>query len=220
MFRIQSGKALLLTLTLLGTGCASIPPESAELSVELGNRISQIETANMALLDQYFSYRKQQIDDFIEKQWIPVFTSHFYSNTQIERAWNTIVQENDVRQRKEFMIRTGSKLQLAIQQKRQSLMQPMDELHQALRQSIEDNYSQAKAINNSISSFLASASSLSESRNRYLSMLGVQQSEINSVIDKTDTTLDELLLSADKFEDKADAIEVYIEKIRQIRESF
>ncbi len=219
MIILKPGKVLLLTLMLFSTGCASIPPESAELSVELGKKINQIETANMALLDQYFNYKKQQIDDFIDKQWIPLFASNFYSNPQIERAWNTIVRENDTPQRMEFMLRTGTRMQQAIHQKRQSLMQPMNELHQALRQSIEENYSQAKSINNSISSFLVSASKLAENRNRYLSMLGVEQNDMNRVIDKTDATLNELLQSAEKFEDKAEAINAYIEKIRSIKDS-
>ena len=68
------------------SGCASIPPEAPELSMELGNRISAIEDAHITLLNRFFDQKRSDVDEFIEEEWVPVFAEEFFSNPAIADA--------------------------------------------------------------------------------------------------------------------------------------
>jgi len=161
-------------------GCASIPPEAPELSAELGKRISAIEDSNITLLKRFFDQKRRGVDRFIENEWVPEFANQFFSNDSISRAWDTIVRENDKKQRLLFVVKTGPKLQEKINEKRLELIQPLDQLERRIETKIRDEYTQARAMNSSITSFLLSASKVAENRNRYLEMVGVSDGSIDN----------------------------------------
>jgi hypothetical protein len=45
------------------SACATIPKESADLSIELGKRLSAIEDAHMVLIDKYFNEKRSRVDE-------------------------------------------------------------------------------------------------------------------------------------------------------------
>jgi hypothetical protein len=146
-------KTGLAGIVLSLVGCASIPPEAPELSVQLGQRISAIEDANITLLHRYFDEKRKDVDRFIEDEWVPVFADEFFSNTKISNVWDTIVRENNKKDRLLFLIKTGPKLQARINRKRVELVAPLDGLERRIEQKLRDEYAQARAINNSLTSF-------------------------------------------------------------------
>jgi hypothetical protein len=201
------------------TACAHIPSEAPELSAELGNRISAIEDSNITLLHRFFDQKRKEVDRFIENEWVPTFAEEFFSNHKISKAWNTIVTEDDKNQRLKFIIKTGTKLQEKINKKRLELIQPLDDLERRIEKKIRDEYAQARAINNSITSFLISASKVAENRNRYLEMVGVTDEKIGEIIDKTDDAVLDLLKKTKDVQEKIDAAKDYLGKLRSIRDS-
>lgn len=204
---------------LLVSGCASIPPEAPELSVELGNRMSAIEDSNITLLHRFFDQKRKDVDRFIENEWVPTFATRFFSKPQISKAWKTIVKEDDKNQRLMFIVKTGTKLQEMINKKRLELIQPLDDLERRIEKNIREEYSQARAMNNSITSFLLSASKVAENRNRYLEMAGVTDEKVGNLIDKTDDAVSDLLKGAKDAQGKVDSAEKYLSKLRDIRNS-
>lgn len=56
MFRVIRLVVYVCALTL--AGCAAIPPEAPELSAELGQRISAIESSNITLLQRFFDQKR------------------------------------------------------------------------------------------------------------------------------------------------------------------
>lgn len=204
---------------LLISGCASIPAAAPELSAELGNRISTIEGSNITLLHRFFDHKRKDVDRFIENEWVPTFANIFFSKPTISKAWETIVKENDKNQRLMFLVKTGPKLQEMINKKRLELIQPLDDLERRIEKNIRKEYSQARAMNNSITSFLLSASKVTENRNRYLEIAGVTDDKVGNLIDKTDDAVSDLLKGAKDVQGKTDAAEKYLSKLRNIRDS-
>ncbi len=200
-------------------GCASIPSEAPELSVELGKRISAIEDSNITLLNRFFDQKRQEVDKFIEDEWVPIFAEEFFSNDKISKAWNTIVREDDKKQRLTFLVKTGPKLQKKINEKRLELIQPLDTLERRIEKNIRDNFSQARSMNNSITSFLLSAAKVAENRNRYLEMAGVTDKKIGQLIDETDDAVFDLLGKAKDAKNKNDRTDEFLKKVRSIRDS-
>jgi hypothetical protein len=209
---------IFLVIVML-VGCVSIPPEAPQLSTELGKRISAIEDSNITLLNRFFDQKRREVDQFIEDEWVPEFAEQFFSNRKVSSAWDTIVRENDKKQRLIFLIKTGPRLQNKINQKRLELIQPLDDLERRIEKQIRDEYAQARAMNNSITSFLLSASKVAENRNRYLEMVGVGDAKIGKIIDETDDAVTDLLGKAGDVKDKVNRAEEFLNKVRSIRDS-
>lgn len=216
MFKRQAAAVALLIIL---SGCVSIPAEAPELSSELGRRISAIENSNIVLLNRFFDQKRKEVDKFIEDEWVPVFAEQFFANEKIADAWNTIVSENNKADRLKFITKAGSKLQDRINQKRLELIQPLDELERRIESSIRSEYSQAKAMNNSITSFLLSASKVAEARNRYLDMAGIKDEKVSQLINKTDDAVSDLLGKATSAQDKVTRAEAFVKKVREMRDS-
>lgn len=212
-------KVISLVSVLALAGCTSIPPEAPELSVELGKRISAIEESNITLLKRFFDQKRKEVDRFIEDEWVPEFANQFFSNDTISNAWDTIVRENDKNQRLMFLIKTGPKLQEKINEKRLELIQPLDALERRIERKIRKEYTQARAMNNSITSFLLSASEVAENRNRYLEMANITDESVGQLIDKTDDAVTDLLDNTRDVKDKVTRAEEFLGKVREIRDS-
>jgi hypothetical protein len=210
---------ILLFFCLIFLGCVTIPPEAPELSVELGNRISALEESNITLLHRYFDQKRNEVDRFIEQQWVPVFAEEFFSDPFISDAWDTIVTENNKSERLKFLIMTGPKLQAKINNKRLELIKPLDDLERRIEGELRNEYAQMRAINNALTSFLLSASKVTETRNRYLEMVKVTDKKIEKVINKTDNAVFDLLKKTRDVQDKTEAVEEYLDELRSIVDS-
>lgn len=134
------------------------------MSAQLGERISAIEDANIILLHRYFDRKREDVDKFIEEEWLPGFANNFFSEPEILKVWDTIVREIDKNQRLMFLIKAGPKLQKTINETRVKLIKPPDDLERRMEQNLRDEYAQARAINNSLTSFLLSASMITEKK--------------------------------------------------------
>lgn len=204
---------------ILISGCTTIPTEAPSLSSELGKRISALESANVTLLNRYFDQKRLEVDRFIQDVWLPEFANEFFQKPFMVNAWDTIVSEDDKQQRFMFLMKTGPKLQEVLNQKRIELIQPLDELERHITRSIKAEYEQARAINNSITSFLLSASELAENRDRYLEMIGVTDNKLSTIIDKTDSAVSSLLEDGNKANEKINSADKFVNKIKDIKES-
>jgi hypothetical protein len=51
------------------SGCVTIPPEAPELSSELGNRIANIQDANLTFLHRFFDLKRNEVDCFVQEEW-------------------------------------------------------------------------------------------------------------------------------------------------------
>jgi hypothetical protein len=211
-------KLILLVLASASAGCATIPPEATELSARLGQRVSALEDAHLALLHSFFTDRRQRVDAFVQEQWVPVFAEEFFSHPRITDTWDTVVRENDPAQRLEFIVRLGPRLQQRINWKRAELVAPLDALERELAAHLRAEYDQARAINNTLTSFLASASEVTEARQRYLDMVGVTDSEISAALDETDAALRAMLEGANNARARREAGEKYVDKLRGLAE--
>ena len=217
MFKVARFVVFLSVLALVG--CASIPAEAPELSAELGKRISAIEDSHITLLERFFDQKREEVDRFIADEWIPEFANQFFSNETISRAWDTIVREDNREQRLLFLVKIGPKLQERINNKRLELIRPLDELERRIEREIRGEYDQARAINNTITSFLMSSSKVTESRARYLEMIGVSDDKIGDLISETDSAVSNLLGKANDARDKVGRAEEFLDKVREIKES-
>jgi len=72
------GLLVILVALALG-GCASVPKESVELSKEIGKGIAESQRSYTNLLNTYFASKKQQVDQWIENEYLPEYLSNVQS---------------------------------------------------------------------------------------------------------------------------------------------
>lgn len=200
-------------------GCSTIPPEASELSTELGKKISSIEKANINLLHRFFDQKREKVDRFIEDEWIPTFAENIFSQTKVSKMWEMVVKEGNKEDRLKFLIMVGPELQKEINKKRLELISPLDTLERTLESYIRTEYTQAKSINNSITSLLFSSSKVTENRNRYLRMLDIGDNKIEQVINKTDEIVENLLNKSEDAPEKVEKAKAFTKKIKSLRDS-
>ncbi|MGV8080367.1 MAG: hypothetical protein AB2L22_09980 [Syntrophales bacterium] len=210
---------LIIVICFFMAACASIPTEAPDLSVALGKRLSAIEDANLKLLHRFFDLKRAEVDRFIQNEWVPVFAEEIFKDHNVMQTWNTIVSENNKSDRLMFLITMGPKLQERINQKRTELIKPLDDVERKIEESLRTEYSQAVAINNSITSFLVSASKVEQNRNRYLQMIGVTDNEIGIAIDKVDEIVGDFLSKVKDAQGKVKDASDYVKKLKEIKES-
>lgn len=207
---------LVIMTALTCAGCANIPPEAPQLSVELGNRVSALQDANLTLLHRFFDMKRAEVDRFVDTEWVPTFTREVFADPMISETWDTIVKENNAADRAMFFQKVCPKMQAAINNKRAELVKPLDDLERSIEQKLRDDYAQVAAINNSITSLLVSASKVEENRNRYLSMIGVTDKTVAQAIDRVDDVVDGLLGAAKEANDKVARGQQYLKELKEI----
>jgi len=199
-------------------GCATIPSEAPELSAELGEKISALEEGNINLLNRFFDLKITEVDNFIQNEWAPDFIENIFADPKMKENWNIIVDENNSSERSKFLMITGSKIQEKINSTRLELIQPLDDIRRLLEQNIRHEYNYARSINNSITSFLLSASKVDENRSRYLKLIGITDESINKVINAVDGTVNDLVMKGRNIEDKISKGEEYIKELKFLKE--
>jgi len=199
-------------------GCATIPPEAPELSVQLGLRISAVESAHNRLLEDFFAEKRRQVDHYVQEVWVPVFTREFFSDPKVSDMWGQVVQSTDPGDRIKFITLVGPRLQDKINRKRLELVQPLDELERTIKSKLKSEYDNMRAINNSLTSFLQSAAKVEENRKRYLEMLGLSETRLDTFVDDTDKAVAALVGATHTIEDRIKDAEKFKETVSAITE--
>lgn len=212
---VKGGIYSIFLILLLFCSCASIPKEAPLLSQELGIQLQELEDSHLNLVRIYFTNERKQVRKFIDEKWLPVYADNFFKNENIQGVWDSVVISNDKTDRLEFIVRTAPVLQQEINNKYQELIDPLDRLEIELLTSIEQKYASVKSINNTLTSFLHSASDLEENRQRYLDMLGITDQKLNRAIDDVEVFTSEL---TEKVTDADGEMEDYENKIREYKE--
>jgi len=205
---------VIAALTL--TGCASIPPEAPELSGQLGSRISAIESAHNRLLEQFFAEKRRRVDDFVQEVWVPAFAAEFFGDPQVDAVWKQVVASSDPKDRLRFVVMVGPRLQSKINEKRLELIKPLEDLERTVKAKLKLDYDQARAINNTLTSFLQSASKVEANRKRYLEMLGITDKQVEAFIDDTDEAVSNLVDKAKGVQDKVNSGKAFVDKVKAI----
>ncbi|MBT8183406.1 MAG: hypothetical protein KJN76_01090 [Eudoraea sp.] len=199
------------------TNCVSIPKQAPELSDELGHQIRLIQDSHFILLDKYFENKRNEIDEYVNETWIPAFAKNLFELDHIQAAWVRIVNSDDDTDRVKFLTLVGPEIQRKINEKRGELVGPLNDLERDVKSKIAAEYDTAYSINNTLSSFLYSATKVADNRSRYLEKIGITDDKIESAIEETSNIVGKLVKSGVKAEESEIKIQEYLKKIEEIR---
>ncbi len=214
--RFSAAVAMLGAAFLGAAGCASIPSEAPQLSSELGERLQSLENAHLALVHRYMDERRARVSEFVDSQWTPLFAEEFFSDPEMLGAWEEVVQGGSAADRTRYILAIAPVLIEEIEAKRREMLQPLDEIERELTEGLRNEYLQAKAVNNALTAFLASASQVDQTRREYLGMAGVDEDRLRASIREADEAVDDLVVRKRQAEEAVAAAQDYLEKMKRI----
>ena len=198
--------------------CVSVPKQAPEFSAELGKKIGTLEQSHLTLLKNFFELKRENIDRFIMEVWLPEFATEFFADKKIEEVWEDVVASQDKAERLQFILFMGPRLQNKINEKRSEFIKPLDDLEREIEFRIREEYTLARSANNTITSFLLSASKISDNQQRYLSMFHISEDKISKVIDKTDELVGELVNKGESISAAEAETKKFLDKIKELKD--
>jgi len=165
---------LILMLAIAMASCVSVPQESAQLSIELGQRINGAKQAHLALARNFVAEKRERIDEFMAREYIPAYMKNAFANDFVANKWNQAVRTTDDAMRLELITEISANLQKGINAKRQQFMKPVDEMEQLLLQRISEHYDEMVAANAALTSYLDSAISVKDRQGKVLDSLNIK----------------------------------------------
>ena len=191
--------------------CASIPREAPVLSQQLNTEIQELENSHLGLVHSFFELKRKNAKEYINTVWLPLFAEKYFKQQDISNMWNLVVNEGSPEDRLQFILATAPALQEEINLQQEKMIAPLDKLEYKLEQALKEKYTNARSINNTITSFLFSASKIDENRQRYLNMIGVSDDKISKTINKTALITEKMLNTANSVDNRYDAIQENIQ---------
>ncbi len=205
----------LIILSLFLDSCASIPKEAPVLSEQLKTEIQELENSHLSLVHSFFELKRKNVKDYINEIWLPRFAENYFKQKEISSMWDFVVDEASAEDRLQFILITAPELQKQINLQYDNMIEPLNKLEYQLEQALREKYSNVKGINNTITSFLISASKVDENRQRYLDMAGITEDKISRTIDKTELITGKMLGTALTVDSGFDEIQENIQKYKE-----
>jgi hypothetical protein len=178
--------ALALTLSLLSTGCTPpVPPQAAELSRAVGDRIAATQASHEAFLMEYFESSRARVEDFLQQRWIPEFLANFTADAELMELLSdsTLVGQRGDEERGAIVMDFATAAIKEIEAQRRSLLRPIDRLEREALKELRANYADLNAMNASVTSYIESVQKLSEARDAILYRLDLLEARDQAVRD-------------------------------------
>ena len=178
-------KLITLTMcTLLSACAATVPKEVVELSYQMEKDMSQVEEAYVALVRQHVSMLKNQREDYLYREWVPVMLEDWIQTGQlIEMAQGTVVYDDSIGGFKavtqpDRLSQLSSITEWAlvaseeIEAKKRELIQPLEETEQTLIADIQLSFNLLIQGNQTITAHLNSIREVQDVQNKLLERAG------------------------------------------------
>ncbi len=188
--------------------CASVPGESVTLSEDLTGMIRSAESSHLTLVDEFAAERKTRAEEFLESTWIPTFME---TAVRDSRLLALLSAQPDATKKTTLLTEFSESAAKEIARRRASVMDAIDEVRNALRESVTTHYEDMITVNQALTAHLRSAANVTETREQLLASLNVKPESIIP-IDKVNDILSKILSATS---DTA-SIRSYIDKAKAI----
>lgn len=168
-----------ILITMIITGCASVPKESVELNNIIGQALTKQHESQVSLVNQYFALKRERIDEFIQQTYTPKI---------IENA--RIAMKNDGK--KDFDNQGVIELLKIVLKKQLAMQKELEESRLFILEKIEQDYLEVALGNKAITQLLQSLVSVQESKQNFVRVI---ETTTNNKLDLStiDSTIENFL---------------------------
>lgn len=174
----------LITISIL-TSCAVIPKESVQVAEVIQNEGKQMHELNVKLVNEIYREKNRKIDEFIEKEYTPVYLTNFFENvpkdtdlkTELPAMLEVIIPEINTR---------SNIMKEALEKTRLQIITTLQEDYLLYNQAVTE-----------LKNLLLSAVKVKDARNEALAKI-TQMTNKKIDVDKISGTLDDFIDQAGK----------------------
>lgn len=170
-------RVLPILFFVFGGCCATIPPESVELSKLVGEMVTSAKVSHVNMVNQHFDHLRSEVDQFALNEYKEAFLTNVRKLAK-EHNPNFV----------ELTFSEYDRVLARILKKRSEWLEEVEKNRRQVLQALEEHYSVLLASNAEVTSLLRSAVKLSETRaallERFGSKVGISGSKIKEVEDK------------------------------------
>lgn len=202
-------------------GCVAAPKAAPELAEQLGQRIAVIEASHLALLHAYMDLRRARVDEFLQREWIPIFAEKYLNQPDIARMWERVNAGASARDRLQFFGEVSRAAQEEISRQRRELIGPLDTLEREIERRLREEYTQAQTINAAIAALLASTAKAVSERQALLRIAGVEESDLTRAMGSVESAmaaLDKTSTASARFDEFRDKINSAVNKLKGLQQ--
>tara|TARA_R110002073_G_scaffold8068_1_gene45115 strand:- start:14006 stop:14716 length:711 start_codon:yes stop_codon:yes gene_type:complete len=165
------GMSIGLAMSSLG-GCASVPPETVELSLLIGQDLEELHRSHRALAVQHFKSIKDDINIFINQTYRPALIAETARNANLVPNVTAIL-DRDPSRLPAYLARFIEAVDPRVETKRAELLEPIERQEAQLLADIDAAHGQVLAANATISGHLASIRQVHEAQATALERAGL-----------------------------------------------
>jgi len=195
------------------SGCISLPRDAVQLSTELGARVSESRAAHLTLVRTYMAEKRERVDEFMFKEWIPEFARQVFKQEGIKKEWERVAASSDTGERLEFITGLGVMLQQQINMKRSEIMGPVDQMERLLLERINVHYDEMLTANATITAFLDSATSVRERQQTTMKIFHAED-KLSGLTASADELVDKIIQGRDGYEKNRDRIMEILDNVK------
>ena len=203
----------LLSIFIAVSGCISLPRDAVQLSTELGALVSESRAAHLTLVRTYMAEKRERVDEFMFKEWIPEFARQVFKQEGIKKEWERVAASSDTGERLEFITGLGVMLQQQINMKRSEIMGPVDQMERLLLERINVHYDEMLTANATITAFLDSATSVRERQQTTMKIFHAED-KLSGLTASADELVDKIIQGRDGYEKNRDRIMEILDNVK------
>ena len=209
--------ALILLLPTVLAACASVPPQTVELSNTLGRDLAELERAHRELASLYFRQAKDDVNRFIDEVYTPAFIKEFAKQAKLDTAVTKTMDEKP-EDLLEGLTAFVNKAHERIEKKRRELLDPIEKQEADVMDAIIESHRRVQAGHGTIAAYLASVVKVRETQNQLLAEVGLEGLP-EEVGRQTAAVADKIAELTALGQDTSAGIDAFDAKIRDIKDA-
>lgn len=210
--RSTLGYISILLLLVFLPACASVSPQSVDLSCHMGDLIRESRRTHTSLARQYFQEKQNQIDQFTRETSTPHFIDNLFERGDVQQHWNNILQMSDRSDQYARLSSFTNSVQKQVSEKRQELLEPINRAEELMLRRLDQHYDELLEANAQVTGLLGSATELQQTREAALRTIDPTQTT-SRYIDNTQTIVNKVTEGVNAFQRHKEDISKTLEEL-------
>jgi hypothetical protein len=162
-----------ISVTIALCGCASVPPESVQLSEAIGRDMTSIEVAHREIATRYFSAMREEVNRFIAREYRPFTIRKTIEELDLATRLQDALEPGAELDPIDLMTILVEEVQADIDNYRSELLGPIVARERMVLASLDTAYSKLRNANHALTAHLVSVRKVHEAQSSALRGLGL-----------------------------------------------
>lgn len=155
-------------IAIFNVGCATIGPDAAKLSIEVGTRVAEMQGVHQLTLESYFQLERARIETFLQEEWIPHFLKDYLGSSEL------MDKLRDAEDPAKLLLQWVTAAQTEIELQRKEMLQSVMEAERIATARLAQNYANILKANGVVTARLEAAAKTKAIQDSMLQSLGAE----------------------------------------------